>query len=378
MSWATISSNDWVTNNNAQDAVNNGLFILRSGQNIPANDNFMTRAEAYTKLNINDVGGTGTTWITKGEFVSAVIYYSLNPNGSIYSTLTPPGLENSCIIISINKSAVTYGNNYLQLLHSGPPILGDVIYQRANFTYPPQYYVATNLANQYFAYRSLDGAPIGLRLGSNSEIIEIMDCTTQFYQINTVYQGFDDQYTSIDGCSVISNIYNAGLFTTNPLGSAAAGNTLYYYKSDTNEYKPINWIFPQAEEGDLEIPHGDFIGYYDNSGNRVWLQFNSNSVITDLGDCSGLVASNQITVDSPLGSHEIYVYSQYPVTSDVTVQVSVALGGSSTGLYINRWITIYTGNSNANDYIGGDYSDGNASILDISPGSDGTYMYYAF
>ena len=51
MSWAGISSNQCVSCNNLQDAVNNSIFILKSA--IPSSTKQITKAEADTYVQID-------------------------------------------------------------------------------------------------------------------------------------------------------------------------------------------------------------------------------------------------------------------------------------------------------------------------------------
>lgn len=70
MSWTGLNPTDWVTNNNAQDAVNTGALTLKGGQSIPANSNWMTKDEANTKLDVNNISGTATDWLVKSQLNS--------------------------------------------------------------------------------------------------------------------------------------------------------------------------------------------------------------------------------------------------------------------------------------------------------------------
>ena len=70
MSWGSLGSTKWPTNNDILDAISLGIFTLRPSQTLSSNNNFITVSEANTKIAIVTITGTSTRWPVKSEFVA--------------------------------------------------------------------------------------------------------------------------------------------------------------------------------------------------------------------------------------------------------------------------------------------------------------------
>ena len=125
MSWAGRGSNDFVTNNDVLDAISTGVFTLQSGQSVSANNNFITKSEANTKLNITTITGTSTDWPRKAQFVSASTYYFM---GVAY--------EGSSSVDSCSFGGYSF-NFYTT---TGTISIGDIIYYLSGGIYYPYVY----------------------------------------------------------------------------------------------------------------------------------------------------------------------------------------------------------------------------------------------
>ena len=76
MSWAGIASNQTVTCNNLQDAVNNGIFYQKN--TIPATNECITKADAEYYVDINAISGkTSNQLVVKSNLVSTGYYYQM-------------------------------------------------------------------------------------------------------------------------------------------------------------------------------------------------------------------------------------------------------------------------------------------------------------
>lgn len=76
MSWAGIASNQTVTCNNLQDAVNNGIFFQKN--TIPVSNKCITKAEAEYYVDINTISGkTSNQLVVKSNLVSPGYYYQM-------------------------------------------------------------------------------------------------------------------------------------------------------------------------------------------------------------------------------------------------------------------------------------------------------------
>jgi len=105
--------NDWITNAEIQDAINNGLIQLNAGQSVTTNNNWITTNEANTKLRIVPIGGGGTNWITKA-LIQAILNiacgteFQYNSGLDQYSETVDIGTLSGIIEIDCN---ITYTNN---------------------------------------------------------------------------------------------------------------------------------------------------------------------------------------------------------------------------------------------------------------------------
>ena len=77
MSWAGIASNQTVTCNNLQDAVNNGIFFQKN--TIPATNECITKADAEFYVDINPISGkTSNQLVVKSNLVFPGYFYEMD------------------------------------------------------------------------------------------------------------------------------------------------------------------------------------------------------------------------------------------------------------------------------------------------------------
>jgi hypothetical protein len=69
MSWSGLASNQLVSRNNLQDAVNNGVFTLKNS--IPADTKLITTSEAEYYVNINSIGKASNRLVVKSDLVAS-------------------------------------------------------------------------------------------------------------------------------------------------------------------------------------------------------------------------------------------------------------------------------------------------------------------
>ena len=74
MSWAGLASNQCVSCNNLQDAVNNGVFTLKN--TIPSSAKEINVSEAENYVNINTISKPSNRLVVKSDLVSSSGYYT--------------------------------------------------------------------------------------------------------------------------------------------------------------------------------------------------------------------------------------------------------------------------------------------------------------
>ena len=90
MSWAGISSNQCVSCNNLQDAVTNGIFVLKS--TIPSSLKQITKAEAESYVYINSVSGkTSSQLVVKSDLVAYTFTVGQSALGGIIAYILQSG-----------------------------------------------------------------------------------------------------------------------------------------------------------------------------------------------------------------------------------------------------------------------------------------------
>lgn len=141
MSWSGISSTTWPTNNDVLDAIANGVFTLKLGQSVSANNNWITVAEANAKLNITTISGTSTRWPVKSEFVSSVTYYPIGDTGEGATDSDP---SSSCAVVFPSEMYFYTTNS------NGIVNIGDYVYIFNGSSYVP--YPDTSGTSRYISY----------------------------------------------------------------------------------------------------------------------------------------------------------------------------------------------------------------------------------
>ncbi len=125
MSWASLSSNQGVTYNNLQDAVDNGIFILNSS--LPSSDRLITKSVAssyITNLNLSIssfADKSSNQIVTKADLVTASIvnvsvYGKKNRNDGatwkLFYAVDDPTM-NSTSNMSMSSGSLTTGGSLL-------------------------------------------------------------------------------------------------------------------------------------------------------------------------------------------------------------------------------------------------------------------------
>jgi len=123
MSWSGISSNQCVSCNNLQDAVTNGVFILKS--TIPSSTKEITKTEANTYVYIDTsyapyAAKASNQLVVKSDLV-AVTVYSLNISCNGATSGLACSLNTDCIAYSTDQTpvfgTVFYANSGLSALY---------------------------------------------------------------------------------------------------------------------------------------------------------------------------------------------------------------------------------------------------------------------
>jgi hypothetical protein len=109
MSWVSLTSNQCVTCNNLQDAVNNGVFAQKN--TIPSSNKEITASEADYYVYINSTGKASNQLVVKGDLVSS---------GGWYTWFVSPPQTSSCsgygyypnVLYTNNPSFLSYATFY--------------------------------------------------------------------------------------------------------------------------------------------------------------------------------------------------------------------------------------------------------------------------
>jgi hypothetical protein len=94
MSWAALSSNQCVSRNNLQNAVNTGVFILKN--TIPAGTKQITKSEAESYVYINTISGKSSNQlVVKSNLTSAaaLVDISNDTTGTNITNITIGGVQ---------------------------------------------------------------------------------------------------------------------------------------------------------------------------------------------------------------------------------------------------------------------------------------------
>ena len=107
MSWAGIASNQTVTFNNLQDAVNTGVFTAKTS--IPASNECITKTDANTYVNINTSNAgysskTSNQLVYKADLTAASSGVTFVTSSGLYPV---SGASNSCSGFLYNYNAYT-------------------------------------------------------------------------------------------------------------------------------------------------------------------------------------------------------------------------------------------------------------------------------
>jgi len=124
MSWAGISSNQCVSCNNLQDAVNNGVFVLKS--TIPSSTKQITKSEANTYVYIDTsyapyAAKASNQLVVKSNLV-AITVYQINISCTGTTSGSACSLNTDCIAYSTDQTpvfgTVFYANSSLSALYN--------------------------------------------------------------------------------------------------------------------------------------------------------------------------------------------------------------------------------------------------------------------
>ena len=109
MSWAALASNQCVSCNNLQDAVNNGVFVLKN--TIPSSAKQITTTEAEYYVYINTIYKSSNELVVKSNLVSSGTYYTwyLCTPSSAPCTIVGPY---TTVVYSNNPSFLSYAIFY--------------------------------------------------------------------------------------------------------------------------------------------------------------------------------------------------------------------------------------------------------------------------
>ena len=132
MSWAGISSNQCVSCNNLQDAVNNGVFVLKS--TIPSSTKQITKSEANTYVYIDTsyapyAAKASNQLVVKSNLVAATVY-QLNISCDGTTSALACGLNTFCTAYTTVQTPVFgtifYANSALSALYDFSAYTGGI------------------------------------------------------------------------------------------------------------------------------------------------------------------------------------------------------------------------------------------------------------
>lgn len=177
--------NDWITNNEIQDAINNGLLSLKSGQSVVNNNTWITTDEANQKLNISAITGTGSNWITKNQIVATAQYITINASvkidTSVNSALTVP--VNNQFIIVFNSNGSSFNS-----LAINPAITNNGVARSLPVATTVPTSQALNVTRVQLSFNNSSGSGITLRMTlsrngtviSNQQFIALANSSTTY------------------------------------------------------------------------------------------------------------------------------------------------------------------------------------------------------
>lgn len=137
MSWAGISSNQTVSRNNLQNAVNTGVFVLKNS--IPATNECITKTEAEDYVYINPIPSkTSNQLVVKSNLIAAsplpysyTLYFDYS-DVNVYVGFTTIGgacSATNAVTVYSNSSSIGVGTALYSDLYGTEPLLATVISQ---------------------------------------------------------------------------------------------------------------------------------------------------------------------------------------------------------------------------------------------------------
>lgn len=300
MGWAELGATDWVTNSNAKNAVDIGVFSLKPGQSVPSNDNFLTKGEAAAKLNINSISGESNEWPTKNQLIASVNYTAVS--GCYYYYQDISSSEYVCSI---------YGDEtYYNATEGSGWNMGDVIYGKYGSVYEP----LTGWDTESYLSYTEGGVRKWLKISfAGGVVIEMGTCNT-YYAISGCYL----DVTGADGASVCA---------------AGWGNETLYSTASDEGWQIGDYVYRdlgQTGVGPYEIVTST-TGYevyisYSRLGVRsyVGLDVDTNTVYT-IGTCAVLQETIIYTMNPRISGFNVILdlSATRNLTSDVTIYVNV-------------------------------------------------------
>ena len=146
MSWAGISSNQCVSCNNLQDAVNNSIFILKSA--IPSSTKQITKAEADTYVQIDTTyapyaAKVSYQLVVKSDLVAATVY-QLNISCDGTTNALACGLSTVCTAYTTIQTPVFgtifYANSALSALYDFSAYTGGIFIKVSSYDFTTGYW----------------------------------------------------------------------------------------------------------------------------------------------------------------------------------------------------------------------------------------------
>ena len=158
MSWAGIASNQGVSCNNLQDAVNTSVFVLKSA--IPVSTKQITKAEADTYVQIDTTyapyaAKASNQLVVKSDLVAATVYeLDISCDGTTNALAC--GLSMACVayttVITPVFGTIFYANSALSALYDFSAYTGGIFIRVNSFdnltgTWNCRMYYATSSVN---------------------------------------------------------------------------------------------------------------------------------------------------------------------------------------------------------------------------------------
>lgn len=206
MPWSSLASNQAVTFNNLQDAVNTGVFLLRN--TIPASNECITKADAdyYVYINASAISKASNQLVVKSDLTSYTTGIVFTPSSGLYPV---SGASNSTYGTLYNNNS--YPIYFKGVFNSGGVNSGSLNNDNFYFNFPA--YPSIPTERLYFFSLSISSFGQNIFTNRNSDAIRAgyFDMPAGWYANITI-----DKFDGFGSGSTLRFAYsltNSGTFT---------------------------------------------------------------------------------------------------------------------------------------------------------------------